>query len=57
MKAQARDEPIRAVKFSGIRYDVGSKQDYLRAMVELAASREDLGPEFREFLIDFVKAL
>ena len=57
MKAQAREEPIRAVKFSGIRYDVGAKQDYLRAMVELAAFREDLGPEFRQFLRDFVKGL
>jgi len=57
MKAQAREEPIRAVKFSGIRYDVGAKQDYLRAMVELAAQREDLGPEFREFLKSFVAGL
>jgi UTP--glucose-1-phosphate uridylyltransferase len=57
MKAQAREESIRAVKFSGVRYDVGSKQEYLRAVVELAANREDLGPEFREFLIDYVKGL
>ena len=57
MKSQAREEPIRAVKFSGIRYDVGAKQDYLRAMVELAAQREDLGPEFRQFLKTFVAGL
>ena len=57
MKAQARDEPIRAVKFSGIRYDVGSKLDYLRAQVELAAAREDLGPGFRDFLRAFVKEM
>jgi UTP--glucose-1-phosphate uridylyltransferase len=57
MKAQARDEPIRAVKFDGVRYDVGSKHEYLRATVELAASRDDLGPEFRAFLTDFVKGL
>ena len=57
MKAQAREEPIRAVKFNGIRYDVGAKQDYLRAMVELAAQREDLGPEFRQFLKTFVAGL
>ena len=29
------------------RYDIGSKLDYLRATVELALAREDLGPEFR----------
>jgi UTP--glucose-1-phosphate uridylyltransferase len=57
MRAQAREEPIRAIKFSGIRYDVGSKDDYLRATVELAIQRPDLGPAFREFLIDFVKDL
>ena len=55
MKAQAREEPIRAIKFSGVRYDVGSKLDYLRATVELAAQREDLGPRFRDFLRGFVK--
>jgi UTP--glucose-1-phosphate uridylyltransferase len=57
MKAQARESPIRALRFSGVRYDVGSKLDYLRAVVELAAARRDLGPAFREFLIDFVKGL
>jgi UTP--glucose-1-phosphate uridylyltransferase len=57
MKAQARDEPIRAIKFTGTRYDVGSKQDYLRATVELAAARADLGPEFREFLRGFAGSL
>lgn len=57
MKAQARESPIRALRFSGVRYDVGGKLDYLRAMVEFAAARSDLGPAFREFLIDFVKGL
>ena len=37
------------------RYDVGNKQDYLRATVELALAREDLGPEFREWLAQYVK--
>lgn len=55
MKAQAREEPIRAaVKFSGVRYDVGAKLDSLRAQVEIAAQREDLGTDFRQFLHDFV---
>jgi len=55
MKAQCREEPIRAVKFTGVRYDVGSKEEYLRATVELACQRPDLGPEFREFLAHYVK--
>jgi UTP--glucose-1-phosphate uridylyltransferase len=57
MKAQCREEPIRAIRFSGTRYDVGAKLDYLRATVELAAQRSDLGPEFTEFLRHFVKDL
>ena len=57
MKAQCREEPIRAIRFSGTRYDVGSKEDYLRATVELAAGRPDLGPDFVAFLREFVAAL
>lgn len=40
--------------FTHGRFDIGNKQDYLRATVELAIEREDLGPEFRAFLIDLV---
>lgn len=36
--------------FSEGRFDIGKKIDYLRATVELALRREDLGPEFRDFL-------
>jgi UTP--glucose-1-phosphate uridylyltransferase len=32
------------------RFDIGKKIDFLRATVELALEREDLGPEFRKFL-------
>ena len=38
------------------RYDIGSKLDYLRATVELALARDDLGPEFRAWLARYVKA-
>ncbi len=41
--------------FSSGRYDIGKKIDYLRATVEMAAERDDLGPEFRAFLVDFVE--
>ncbi|MHB8505748.1 MAG: UTP--glucose-1-phosphate uridylyltransferase GalU [Acidimicrobiales bacterium] len=36
------------------RFDVGNKLDYLRATVELALEREDLGPAFREWLVDYL---
>ena len=37
------------------RFDTGKKIDYLRAVVELALEREDLGAEFREILSETVK--
>jgi UTP--glucose-1-phosphate uridylyltransferase len=37
------------------RYDIGSKLDYLRATVELALARDDLGPEFRAWLSGYVR--
>jgi UTP--glucose-1-phosphate uridylyltransferase len=33
------------------RFDVGNKADYLRATVELALERDDLGPAFRDWLV------
>jgi UTP--glucose-1-phosphate uridylyltransferase len=41
--------------FEDGRYDIGAKLDYLRATVELAINREDLGPQFRAFLADLVQ--
>jgi UTP--glucose-1-phosphate uridylyltransferase len=49
------DQPVYGFPFSEGRYDTGNKLDYLRATVELAAERADLGPPFRAFLADFVK--
>ena len=36
------------------RYDVGNKLDYLRATVELALEREDLGPPLRAYLVEML---
>jgi len=49
-------EDVYGYTFVEGRYDVGDKLDYLRANVELALAREDLGPEFREWLGAFVRA-
>jgi UTP--glucose-1-phosphate uridylyltransferase len=51
----ARQQAVYAFAFDGVRYDIGKKLDYLRATVELAVDREDLGPAFRAFLADFVQ--
>jgi UTP--glucose-1-phosphate uridylyltransferase len=40
---------------NGVFRDTGTKINYLKTTVEVAAKRDDLGPEFREFLKEFVK--
>jgi UTP--glucose-1-phosphate uridylyltransferase len=45
---------VHGVLFKGRRYDTGDRADYLRAIVRLASEREDLGPEFRTWLKEFV---
>jgi UTP--glucose-1-phosphate uridylyltransferase len=51
----AQQQMVYAYVFEGVRYDIGKKIDYLRATVELAIDREDLGPEFRAILADLVQ--
>jgi UTP--glucose-1-phosphate uridylyltransferase len=50
------DHTVYGYTFDEGRYDIGSKLDYLRATVELALARDDLGPEFRAWLAAYVKA-
>lgn len=45
------------VIFKGRRYDTGDKLAYLQAVVQLAAERNDLGPEFRKWLKTFTSNL
>jgi UTP--glucose-1-phosphate uridylyltransferase len=55
LAAMAADEPIRAVRFDGTRHDTGDKLGFLKATVQLAADREDLGPGFLAWLRGFVE--
>ncbi len=50
-----QQQTIYGYVFEEGRYDIGDKLDYLRATVELAIDREDLGPRFRTFLADLVQ--
>ena len=45
-----RNRPIYAVRFEGTRYDAGDKLGFLKATVEFALRRPDLGGPFREYL-------
>jgi UTP--glucose-1-phosphate uridylyltransferase len=38
------------VRFEGTRYDAGDKLGFLKATVEYALRRDDLGAPFREYL-------
>jgi UTP--glucose-1-phosphate uridylyltransferase len=43
-------EKVHGYCFTEGRYDVGNKLDYLKATVEFALERDDLGPPFRAYL-------
>jgi UTP--glucose-1-phosphate uridylyltransferase len=44
---------VYGVVFSGRRYDTGDRLDYLKAIVQVASSRDDLGPDFLAWLRQF----
>jgi len=43
--------------FRGRRYDTGDRLDYIKAIVQLAVDREDLGAELKPWLHEFVATL
>lgn len=57
----AADESIAGgvygVIFDGRRYDTGDRADYIKAIVQLATDREDLGAELKPWLRSFVAGL
>ena len=50
LKALLAQRPIDGYLFTGKRYDAGDKLGFLKATVELASKRTDLGPAFRDYL-------
>lgn len=48
---------VYGVVFRGRRYDTGDRVDYIKAIVQLAVERDDLGPELRPWLKSFVGTL
>ena len=47
-------EPVHGVVFRGRRYDTGDRLDYLKAVVRLAAERDDLGEPFLAWLREWL---
>jgi UTP--glucose-1-phosphate uridylyltransferase len=50
LKLMLRSRPIYGLKFEGKRYDAGDKLGFLKATVEFALNRRDLGGPFRDYL-------
>ncbi|GAA1970616.1 UTP--glucose-1-phosphate uridylyltransferase GalU [Microbacterium deminutum] len=55
--ADADGPGVYGVVFRGRRYDTGDRVDYIKAIVQLAADREDLGPELRPWFKEFAAKL
>ena len=56
--AADQDGPgVYGVIFRGRRYDTGDRLDYIKAIVQLAADRHDLGPDLRPWFKDFAATL
>jgi len=48
---------VLGVVFRGRRYDTGDRVDYIKAIVQIAADRDDLGPDIRPWLKEFAAQL
>ena len=54
LKVLARQDAVYAYDFEGQRYDVGDKLGFLKATVEFALRREDLGASFQSYLKELI---
>lgn len=57
LAADAEGPGVIGVIFRGRRYDTGDRVDYIKAIVQLATDRDDLGAELRPWLKEFSERL
>jgi UTP--glucose-1-phosphate uridylyltransferase len=50
IEALMQEQDVYAYAFEGVRYDAGTTMGWLKASVELALERPDIGREFRQYL-------
>jgi UTP--glucose-1-phosphate uridylyltransferase len=50
IEALMQEQDVYGYAFEGVRYDAGTTMGWLKASVELALQRQDIGGEFREYL-------
>lgn len=55
LRVMAHNGSVYAYNFTSKRYDTGNKLGYLKATVEFALRRPDLGPQFRQYLKDLLE--
>src|SRR5699024_6695365 len=57
LAGNADENGVYGVVFKGARYDTGDKLDYLKAVMQIACDRDDLGDDLKAWLRDFVPTL
>lgn len=57
MQLMLKDSAMYGFLFEGRRHDIGNKLDFLKTNVIYGLAREDLGPEFRQFLKELAESL
>jgi UTP--glucose-1-phosphate uridylyltransferase len=55
INALAQEQAVYAHVFEGGRFDIGNKLDYVKATIEIAIDREDLGKDLKRWLADLVE--
>ena len=50
IRLMCQREAVYAYKFEGKRHDIGNRLDYLKAIVDFALKREDIGKGFKEYI-------
>lgn len=55
MKLMLRDSAMYGLLLDGRRHDIGNKLDFLKTNVIYGLARNDIGPEFREFIIEMAR--
>jgi len=50
IEALMKEQDVYGYAFDGVRYDAGTTMGWLRASVELALQRQDIGAQFRQYL-------
>lgn len=51
----AQEQAVYAHVFEGGRFDVGNKLDYVKATIELAIDRDDIGKDLRKWLVELAE--